>query len=105
MLGPDGPLSRQNFVAVATVITPYLEKAGVLKGLVIYAKSFPGWDSFAALSSHLRFVKEHHQKISRAAFATNSVVGNFAETVASHFVNAAIKDFSSQELEAGHQEK
>ncbi|MCF8057356.1 MAG: STAS/SEC14 domain-containing protein [Desulfocapsa sp.] len=99
LLEPDGPLSKQDFESAATVIDPYLEKAGQLNGLVIHAESFPGWDSFAALSSHLKFVKEHHKKVLRVALATDSVVGNIAETVASHFVNAEIQVFSYKKLE------
>ena len=33
------------------------------------------------------------------AFSTDSVIGNFAESIGSHFVNAEIKVFSFQELE------
>ncbi len=111
LLEPNGPLSRQDFESAANCIDPYLEKHGQLNGLVIHTKSFPGWDSFAALTTHLKFVKEHHQKISRVAFVTNSRVGGFAEAVASHFVNAVIKGFSYHEFEdarawaAGRQEK
>lgn len=99
ILGPDGPLSKDDFESAAKAIDPYIEKTGKLNGLIIHTKSFPGWDSFGALSSHLRFVKDHHKKISRIAFSTDSAVGNFAEKVASHFVNAEIKVFSFQELE------
>ena len=97
-LEPDGPLSKQDFESAATLVDSYIEEGGKINGLVIYTKSFPGWDSFAALSSHLRFVKEHHKIIARVAFATDSLVGNFAEKVASHFVNAEIRVFSYQEL-------
>ena len=99
VLEPDGALSKGDFELAAKIIDPYINKTGHLNGLVIHTKSFPGWDSFAALSSHLRFVKDHHRKISRVAISTDSVVGNFAEAVASHFVNAEIKLFSFQELE------
>ncbi len=99
ILEPDGPLSKHDFESAAKIIDPYIEKTGQLHGLIIHTKSFPGWDSFAALFSHLRFVKEHHRKISRVAISTDSMVGHFAETVASHFVNAEIKLFSFQELE------
>jgi hypothetical protein len=34
---------------------------------MIYTKSFPGWESFGALVSHLKFVADHHQKIERIA--------------------------------------
>ncbi len=99
ILEPDGPLSQADFDSAAKIIDPYIEKTGQLHGLIIHTKGFPGWDSFAALSSHLRFVKNHHQKIARVAFSTDSVIGNLAEAVASHFVNAEIKVFSYQEFE------
>lgn len=100
ILEPGGPLSQADFESAAKMIDPYIEKTGQLHGLIIHTKSFPGWDSFAALSSHLRFVKNHHKNISRVAFSTDSVVGHFAEAVASHFVNAEIKLFSYQDFEA-----
>jgi len=99
ILEPDGPLSKDDFVHAAKVIDPYIEKTGQINGLLIHTKSFPGWESFAGLSSHLRFVQEHHKKVSRVALSTDSVIGNFAEAIASHFVNAEIKLFSYQELE------
>ena len=99
ILEPDGPLSKNDFESAARIIDPYIEENGQLNGLIIHTESFPGWDSFAALSSHLKFVKDHHKSISRVALSTDSVVGNFGETIASHFVNAEIKLFSFQGLE------
>jgi hypothetical protein len=99
ILEPGSPLTQSDFESVANVVDPYIEKAGQLNGLIIHAKSFPGWDSFAALFTHLRFVKEHHKKISHVAFSTDSVVGNLAEVIASHFVSAEVKSFSYQEIE------
>ncbi|MCH8976903.1 MAG: STAS/SEC14 domain-containing protein [Gammaproteobacteria bacterium] len=99
ILEPDGPLTKGDFESAAKVIDPYIENTDQFNGIIIHTESFPGWDSFAALASHLRFVKEHHKKISRVAISTNSVIGNFSEAVASHFVNAEIKLFSYQELE------
>ncbi len=99
ILEPSGPLSKVDFELAAKIIDPYIEKSGSLTGLIIHVEHFPGWDSFAALSSHLKFVKEHHKKISRVAFSTDSAVSAFAETIGSHFVNAEIKVFSYQELE------
>lgn len=98
ILEPDGPLSKDDFVQAARIIDPYIEDNGQLKGLIIHTESFPGWESFTALSSHLKFVKEHHAKISRVALSTDSALGNFAESIASHFVNAEIKLFSYQDF-------
>ncbi|MGK0298891.1 MAG: hypothetical protein ACI9XC_002515 [Gammaproteobacteria bacterium] len=98
ILEPDGPLLKSDFASAADVIDPYIGKTGQLNGLLIHSKSFPGWDSFESLSSHLRFIKDHHQRISRVAFSMDSPIGNFAEAVASHFVNAEIKLFPYNEL-------
>ena len=100
VLEPGGKLSRADFEAAARIIDPFIEKSGDLRGIVIHVEHFPGWDSFSALLTHLNFVKEHHRKIARVAFATESPVGSIAEKFATHFVNAEIKHFEFQELEA-----
>ena len=96
---PNGPLSESDFESAVKVIDPWIEKNGRLKGLIIRTKSFPGWESFGALSSHLTFVKGHHKRIGRVAFVTDSVLGNVAEKLASHFVSAEFKLFSYKSLE------
>lgn len=99
LLEPDGPLSQDDFESAAKLIDPQIESAGHLNGLVIHTESFPGWESFAGLSSHLKFVREHHRKITRIALSTDSAIGNFAEAVAKHFVSAEIRVFAYQNLE------
>jgi len=99
ILEPDGELSESDFNSAAKIIDPYLENFGDLKGIIIHVKSFPGWDSFSSLIAHLKFVREHHRKVSRIAFATDSQIGGFAENIADHFVNAEIKNFDFNELE------
>ncbi len=71
----------------------------MLSGVIIYVENFPGWDSFAALSSHLKFVKEHHRYVRRVAFVTDSSIADIAEKVASHFVAAQVKHFPFSELD------
>jgi hypothetical protein len=39
---------------------------------MIHAESFPGWESFGAFVSHLKFVGDHHRQIERIAAVTNS---------------------------------
>ena len=99
ILEPDGKLSERDFLSAAKIIDPYIDESGKLNGIIIHVKSFPGWESFSALITHLTFVKEHHRKVSRVAFATDSPVGGIAEHIANHFVNAEIKNFSFSELE------
>lgn len=98
-LEPNGKLSKDDFEEAASIIDPYIRKTGELKGIIINVESFPGWDSFAALVSHLKFIKNHHQEVARIAFVTDSPIGSFAEHVANHFINAVIKHFAFDQME------
>lgn len=94
VLEPDGPLSERDFIAAAKQVDAMIEEFGKLNGIVIHAKTFPGWDSIAALVAHLKFVRDHHRKLSRVALSTESAAAKIAETFAVHFVAAEIKIFS-----------
>ena len=97
ILEPDGELSESDFISASKIIDPYIESVGELRGIIIHVQSL--WDSFSSLIAHLKFVREHHKKVSRIAFATDSPIGSFAENIANHFVNAEIKNFEFSELE------
>ena len=98
-LRPQGALSADDFVQVANEIDPYIERVGGLRGLIIDAAIFPGWDGLGALMSHLRFVKEHHKHIKKVALVTDSVLGGVAKQLASHFVSADIRHFAAADLD------
>jgi len=93
VLQPKGELEAADFERVSAELDPYLERAGELKGLVIVAEHFPGWDDFSALSSHLRFVKEHHEKVRRVAMVTNDRLVSAMPRIASRFVDVEVRAF------------
>jgi hypothetical protein len=100
ILEPRGALSAADFTALAGTVDPYLEEHGDLKGLVVDAPSFPGWDDFAALVSHMKFVRDHHKRIRRIAVVSDSALLSAAPRIASHFVNAEIRNFKGGERAA-----
>lgn len=100
LVTPEGRLEADDFKELAAIADPYIEQHGKLNGLMIYAESFPGWKDFEALSSHFRFVKDHHQQLARVALVTDSKVASVAETLARHFVNAEIKHFNFNDKDA-----
>jgi hypothetical protein len=100
VLEPSGALSSDDFAAVAEQVDPLIDQHGSLNGLVIHVASFPGWDSFSGLVSHIRFVKDHHRHIGKVALCTDSPVGAVAERFASHFVSADIRTFPYADLAA-----
>lgn len=103
ILEPDGPLSEGDFKTASATVDAMIAKSGKLNGLVVHSKSFPGWDSFAAMVSHMRFVKNHHEKLSRVALATDSIAAHLAEVFATHFVMAEIKIFPYEDFDKAKQ--
>ena len=97
---PESALEQDDFVTLAKAVDPEIEEHGDLAGLIIEAPRFPGWDSFGALVTHLRFLRDHHKHIKKVAVVTDSAVGEAAEHIASHFVAADIKHFSADEADA-----
>ena len=95
VLTPEGALRAEDFTALATAVDPYIEQHGGLKGLLLEARSFPGWKDFAALVSHLRFVRDHHRQVRRIAVVTGSALLAAAPKIASHFVSAQIRAFDA----------
>src|SRR3954462_3397520 len=97
LITPEGPLQRADFERLAQEIDPFIAANGKLVGVMIYAESFPGWKSFGALVSHLKFVADHHRQIERIAAVTNSAFLEIAPRIASPSVPARIRHFDPPE--------
>ena len=90
---PQGPLEKSDFELIAREVDPFIAAKGKLSGLMIYAKSFPGWKDFEGLISHLKFVGEHQRFIGRIAAVTDSEFLTIVPSILSHFVSAEVKHF------------
>ena len=99
VLTPEAPLEATDFEQLAREIDPYIEANGKLHGLMIDADSFPGWKDFASLVAHMKFIKNHHQKIQNIAVVSDGGFLSFAPKVASHFVQADIRLFPHSQRE------
>ena len=101
VIRPEGSLEASDFQKITQDVDPYVEANGELHGVLIDAKSFPGWKDFAAVVAHLRFVKDHHRKIGKVAAVSDSSFLSIAPNIASHFVQAEVRHFPhSQMVEA-----
>ncbi len=96
---PESALDKSDFEELAKVVDPQIEEHGDLNGLIVEAPRFPGWDSFGALVTHLRFVRDHHQHVKKIAVVTDSHLGEVAEHLASHFVSADIRHFPADDAD------
>lgn len=101
ILRPEGALRAEDFTALAAAVDPYIEQRGELQGVVVDAPSFPGWENFAGLLSHLRFVRDHHRRIRRIAVVSDSpVLASVGPRIASHFVSAEVRSFGTADRAA-----
>lgn len=99
VLEPKGALRKEDFEEAIKIIDPFITKHGNLNGVIVYTQMFLGWDSFSAFISHLKFINDHHKKVSYVAFVTDSKVADTIESIGSHFVDAQIKHFPFDTLE------
>lgn len=96
VLHPEGPLEAADFTKLASHVDAYLERHGALRGVLIRAKSFPGWKDLGALLAHLKFVKEHQQrieKIEKIVLVADGAFANIIPKILSHFVHAQVRHF------------
>ena len=103
LVRPQSALDKEDFVELAKAVDPQIEANGDLAGLILNAPSFPGWDSFGAMVTHFRFVRDHHKHIKKVAVVTDSHLGDVAEHLGSHFVSAKIQHFPAEQLEQARQ--
>jgi len=96
---PAGPLTQADFQRISSEVDPFIVSHGNLRGIMIEAERFPGWDSFAALASHFRFVADHHEKIKRVAVVTDAELLKILPRIADHFVQAEVKQFDYGQTE------
>jgi hypothetical protein len=99
VIEPMSALSAEDFRDLASSVDAYLAEHRTLHGMLIHAQHFPGWESFAGLAAHLKFVREHHKRIERIAIVTDSPLGTVAPALAKHFVSAQIRRFAHSEFE------
>ena len=96
-VAPRGPLAADDFKALAAEVDPFIERTGGLRGLLLEAPAFPGWEGFGGLTAHLRFVRDHHRLIRRVAVVSDSPVLSHLPQLASHFVAAEVRHFPQGE--------
>jgi hypothetical protein len=99
VLRPQGPLRREDFDKLSDIVDPWIESHNRLLGVVIQIEKFPGWENIGSLVHHLEFVGSHHRKVSRVAIAMNGILPEMMSKIASHFVEAEVKQFPFEQVQ------
>jgi hypothetical protein len=92
-------LRPQDFDALSATADDFINTRGSLNGLVLRTHHFPGWESLQGLIKHVRFVRDHHQKIKHIALVTDAKLANVMPEVAEHFIKAEVRHFGFDKLE------
>jgi hypothetical protein len=100
VLSPESPLEAADFTVLASQVDAYLEQNKTLHGVLIRAKSFPGWKDFSALLAHVKFLTNHIAKIEKVAVVADGVLANVVPGLADHFVRADVRHFDFEDEEA-----
>ncbi|MCP3666307.1 MAG: STAS/SEC14 domain-containing protein [Gammaproteobacteria bacterium] len=94
---PQGKLEANDFEQIAVNLDPYIESHGKLKGLMIKAQTFPGWENLSTMIKHIRFVRDHQKYIERVAMVSDDDLVQILPDIVSHFVNAGLRTFEYQQ--------
>lgn len=98
LIEPRGPLSRDDFAAIAKQIDPAIESNGRVDGLIIKTRTFPAWESLGDLIEHFRFIRDHHRAIDRVALVTDKPLAQVFPAIAGHFVSADVRQFNFDDI-------
>ena len=94
---PEDKLTVADFEKLATDVDAYLRENGKLAGLLLTADHLPGWESFAALVQHMRFVRDHQKRIDRVAVVTDNALLKVPPQIFGHFAHPEVRVFSVSE--------
>lgn len=92
-------LSESDFRTLTDLVDGYLEDHDSLRGLIIVAAHFPGWEGVSAFVSHIKFLRDHHRAIGKVALVSDDRILSAAPSVVEHFVNARVRHFPAADLE------
>lgn len=99
IIRPQGPLAKEDFYKLASIVDPWVEAHHKLHGLVICIQKFPGWENVGSFIDHIEFVKAHQRKVRRVAVAMDGVFPEMMSRIAGHFIEAKIKQFPFSQVE------
>lgn len=99
LVHPESALEANDFAELAKMVDPQIEANGDLAGAIIDAPHFPGWDSFGAIISHIRFIQDHHKHVKKIAVVTDSHLGDVAQLLGGHLVAAEVRQFPAGQVD------
>jgi hypothetical protein len=89
----DQPLRREDVDAIAAAVDGWLAEHHDLPGLVLHARTFPGWENLSGLLRHLRFVAGHQGRVERLALVLDGPGLDAAARLAGSVLHPDVRRF------------
>lgn len=89
-------LKTNDFELITPSVDALIQQHGKIK-LLVDASEFNGWDTLAAFEEHMKFAKNHHQKIACIAIIPGHMWHHWVITLIKMFVHPKIKTFDKNE--------
>jgi len=94
VISPQDELEAVDFERLHLLDAPYVEKHGALKGMLIDAESFSGWEDFAGMLSQIRLLRNYEDDFARVAAVSDNGFLAILPKVADLFASADVRHFS-----------
>ena len=96
---PTGKLTKDDIAALTTAMDEAANTHDHIPALLIKAKSFPGWDSFAAMFKHIELASHRERLIPRIAMVSDGFLLSSAPVLVKAFIKADVRHFAEEHLE------
>lgn len=99
-LRPHGPISDADVAGLRRTLTEALAGAAGLKGLLVDAERFPGWQDFAAFAGHMGVIRDFHGRIAKLALVSDAAFATGAELIGRHVLGVDARHFAQADHDA-----
>ncbi|PRY20473.1 SpoIIAA-like protein [Aliiruegeria haliotis] len=96
---PDKRLTEADIKELKQRIDDYINEQDKVPNLVVQANEAPIWEDVAAMSSHIAFVKQHHQLVKKVAIVSDSAFISMARPLVDVFTAAKVRHFGTDALD------
>jgi len=101
VIRPNKKIDAEDIETIDATVDAWLKTAaGELNGVIIHAKTFPGWESLGGFLRHARFVRDHQSQIRRLALVADGKLAELAAVFATRLVKAKVRHFAYRDFSA-----
>ncbi len=95
---PSGKLTEADIENLTNAMNETINTHDKVPALLIKAKSFPGWDSFATMFKHLKLASNREKLVPRIALVSDGTLLSTAPHLVNVFIKAEVRHFEEKHL-------